>query len=65
MEITMLAIFTTKLALVGTQHVVGNNINAILDQEPSEEDIKEDLFQMHTLRTYGMHALFFKSFGAS
>lgn len=40
-------------------------MNARLDEEPKEEDIKEALFQMHPDKAPGldgMHALFFQKF---
>ena len=42
-----------------------DNINFILDEEPTHEEIRVALFQMHPTKAVGIdgiHALFFKKF---
>lgn len=52
-------------AMAGISNVVSDEMNEELDKEPSDEDIKEALFQMHSNKVPepdGMHALFFQNF---
>ncbi|XP_021770735.1 uncharacterized protein LOC110734917 [Chenopodium quinoa] len=55
-------------ALERIESVVMEDMNAVLDCEPTDEEIKSALFQIHpnkAPRPYGMHALFFQKFWQS
>lgn len=54
-----------EAALVGPEELVTSNMIAVFDMEPSEMEIKEALFQIHSTkapRPDGIHALFFRKF---
>lgn len=45
--------------------MVNDDMNSILDEEPTNEEIREALFQMHPTKALGIdgfHALFFRKF---
>lgn len=51
-------------ALEGIDRRVTEEMSESLDGEPTGEEIKEDLFQMHPNKSpglYGMHALYFQN----
>uniref|UniRef100_A0A803LPV9 Uncharacterized protein n=1 Tax=Chenopodium quinoa TaxID=63459 RepID=A0A803LPV9_CHEQI len=52
-------------AIKGIGHVVSDEMNASLDKEPTEEEIKAALFQMHpnkAPRPDGIRAIFYQKF---
>lgn len=52
-------------ALEGIDHIVSAKMNSILDEEPTYEEIRTTLFQMHPTKAPGMdgfHAICFQKF---
>lgn len=50
-------------ALEGIDRVVSNEMNNVLDEEPTYKEVREALFQMHPTKApevYGFHAIFFQ-----
>lgn len=52
-------------ALDGNDNVIIEDMNASLNEEPTSEEVRSTLFQMHPTKASGMdgfHALFFQNF---
>lgn len=53
-------------ALEDINHVVSSDMNLMWNKEPTGEEVRNDLFQMHPNKasgTDGMHAFSFRNFG--